>query len=112
MRQHLDQAAEAIRAANHATSRGPLAATDAYGVVGDLTLITGRLPQLLDYLVRSLHRADPADHYDDRGTDPTDALAMAQGYLDDARHDAAELTEHLNHAHNHLSHIGYRVPED
>lgn len=112
MRPHLDQAAEAIRAANHATTRGPLPANEASGVVGDLAVLAGRLPQLLDHLLRSLHRAEPTGYYDDRGTDPAPTLDAAHGHVDQARAHAAGLAHHLDHAHNHLGHIGRRLPED
>ncbi|MDD7938071.1 hypothetical protein PHK61_06530 [Actinomycetospora lutea] len=104
--QHVDTASDAVRAANHATMRAPLDGPESYAVVGGLTELAGRLPQLLDYLSRSLRRADPAAHYDDRGRDPSGALHAAHGHLDDACAAVVQAGEHLSTAHNHLGHLG------
>ena len=108
--QHVDHAAESIRAANHA-ALGPLNGPDAYAVVGSLAELAHRLPQLLDYLGRGLRRADPTEHDDDRGADPAGALCHAHGHLADARGLVDDLADHLDHAHNHLGHLGRRLPE-
>ncbi|GAA4843835.1 hypothetical protein GCM10023201_38480 [Actinomycetospora corticicola] len=104
--------ADQLRAANHATVRGAITPTETYDVVGNLDDLAHRLPQLLDFLVRSLRRADGTEHFDDRGTDSGQALRLARGHLDDARHRAAELAAHLTHAHNELGHLGQLRPED
>ncbi|MCD2186195.1 hypothetical protein [Actinomycetospora soli] len=104
--------ADQLRAANHATVRGAITPTEAYDVVGNLDDLVHRLPQLLDFLVRSLRQADGAEHFDDRGADPGQALGLAHGHLDDARHHAAELAAHLTQAHNQLGHLGRLHPED
>lgn len=109
--QHLDAAAENVRQANHA-SRGPLTGPDAYAVVGSLAELVHRLPQLLDYLTRGLRRADPTEHYDDRGHDPIGALFAVQDDLRDADAAARTLAGHLDNAHNHLGHLGRHVTED
>ncbi|MEJ2889718.1 hypothetical protein [Actinomycetospora aeridis] len=109
--QHLDAAAENIRQANHA-SREPVTRPDAYAVVGSLAELVHRLSQLLDYLARGLGCADPADHYDDRGHDPIGALLAAQDDLRAADAAARTLAGHLDHAHNHLGHLGRRITED
>ncbi len=108
----VEQAAEQLRATNHATIRGSITATEAYGVVGNLDDLARRLPQLLDFLNGSLRRADAAEYFDDRGTDPDQPLCLAHGHLDDARHHAVELAAHLSQAHNHLGHLGRLDPED
>ena len=104
--------ADQLRAANHATVRAPITATEAYDVVGSLEDLARRLPQVLDFLVRSLRRADPGDYLDDRRQDPDQALGLAHGHLDDARHHAAELAAHLTATHNQLGHLGRLTPED
>jgi hypothetical protein len=104
--------ADQLRAANHATVRGAISPTEAYDVVGNFDDLAHRLPQLLDFLVRSLRRADGTEHFDDRGTDPGQALRLAHGHLEDARHHADELAAHLTHAHNELGHLGRLHPED
>ena len=108
----IERAAEAVRAANHSTAHGPLDGPQAYGAVGNLAALVGRLPQLLDYLARSLRRADPAEHYDDRRCDPAHALDLADADLVEARHHAGALFDRLNAAHNHLGHLGRRLTED
>ncbi len=112
MKQHIDIAGEAVRRANHSTMRAPLDIPGAYSVVGGLAELAGRLPQLLDYLYRLLRRADPAEHYDDRGHDPANALGVACGHLDDARAFVAVACEHLDTAHNHVGHLGRHTLED
>lgn len=110
--QHIDTASESVRAANHATMRAPLDISEAYAVVGGLAELVGRLPQLIDYLARSLRRADPAQHYDDRGRDPADALHAAHIHLDAARSSAVTAREQLDDTHNQLGHLGRRLPEE
>jgi hypothetical protein len=108
----LDQAADQLRAANHATVRGAITATEAYDVVGNLDDLARRLPQVLDFLTRSLRRAAAAEYFDDRGSDPGQALGLAHGHLEDARHHAAELAADLTATHNQLGHLGRLNPED
>ena len=110
--QHIDTASEAVRAANHATVRATLDGPEAYAVVGGLAELAGRLPQLLDYLSRSLRRADPAEHYDDRGHDPAEALGWALDDVDDAREDIATVARRLDSAHNNLGHLGRHLTEE
>jgi hypothetical protein len=104
--------ADAARSANHATVRAPITATEAYDVVGHLDDLARRLPQLVEFLTRSIARADAADYFDDRDSPSEQALCLAHGHLDDTRHHAAELAAHLTAAHNHLGHLGRRLSED
>ncbi|WP_328304786.1 hypothetical protein [Actinomycetospora sp. NBC_00405] len=106
----LERAAEAVRSANHATVRGVLDGPEACAAVGNLAELVRRLPQVLDFLARSLRRADPTEHRDDRGADPTGALCHAHGHLSDARALVDDLAHQLDHAH--LGHLGRRLPED
>lgn len=107
----VDEASEAIRAANHA-AHGPVTGPDAYAVVGPLAELVHRLPQLLNYLACGLRRADSAEHYDDRGHDPIRALFAVQDDLRDANTAARAFAGHLDHAHNHLGHLGRHITED
>ncbi|WP_018333432.1 hypothetical protein [Actinomycetospora chiangmaiensis] len=91
---------------------GHLDGPQTYSAVGNLAELVGRLPQVLDYLARSLRRAELARHYDDRGHDPADALDHADADLVDARREADALLDHLNAAHKHLGHLGRRLSED
>ena len=105
-------AADAIRAANHSTMRGALDGPESYGVIGNLVELVQRLPQVLDFVARSLHRADPASHYADGGRDVAWLLELAGAHVLDARRLAEATREQLDHAHNHLGHIGRRLSED
>jgi hypothetical protein len=108
----IERAAEAVRSANHATARGVLDDPEACVVVSNLAELVRRLPRVLDFLARSLRRADPAEHRDDRGSDPAGALCLAHGHLADARGLVDDLASQLDHAHTHLGHLGRRLPED
>ena len=101
-------AADQLRAANHAIVRGSITATEAYEVVGSLDDLAGRLPQVLDFLVRSLRR-DGGDYFHARDRSPEQAIDRAHSHLDDARHHAADLAADLTTAHNQL---GRHTPED
>lgn len=108
----VERAADAIRAANHSSHHGRVDAPGAYAVVGNLVELAGRLPQLLDYLARSLRRADVAAHYDDRGHDPADALDRADDALVEAHRHLGPLHDQLTTAHNQLGHLGRLITED
>lgn len=109
--QHVEAAAESVRAANHAAHE-PLTGPGAHDVVGSLAELVRRLPQLLGYLARGLRRADPAEHFDDRGQDPATALCHAHSHLADARGLVDDLARQLDQAHNHLGHLGRHISED
>lgn len=109
---HLDTASEAVRAANHATMRAALDGPESYQAVGALAEITDRLPQVLDYLTRSLRRAEPVEHCDDRGADAASTLCLAHGHIADARGFVTAAADQLHTAHNQLGHIGRRAAED
>lgn len=110
---HIDAASENVRAANHATMRPPLDAAETSPVVGGLAELLGRLPQVLDYVYESLLATlDPAEHYDDRDRDPGHTVCLSLGRLEHARASVHEACEHLNAAHNHVGHLGRRLPKD
>ncbi|WP_328305855.1 hypothetical protein [Actinomycetospora sp. NBC_00405] len=106
------EAAETVREANHATMTAPFAATDAYDVVGHVSVLVHRHGQLLDFLTDQLRRADPAGYVDDRGHDPSTALRDAYGALTEARGLVADVGAFLDRAHNHLGHLGRIALED
>ena len=112
---HITTAADAMTHANHATFRGLIPPPDAYDVVGGLVDLARRLPQLTDFLTRSMTRADAADYFDDRGDDGDGArlaLHVAMVGLIAARHDLDQLAHHLDQTHNALGHLGRLTPED
>jgi hypothetical protein len=106
------EAAETVREANHATMQAPFAATDAYAVVGHLVVLVRRHGQLLDFLAGNLRCAEPAHFFDDRSHDPAGALCHAHVHIADARGLVDDLATYLDHAHNHLGHLGRLVMED
>ena len=108
----IERAADAVRSANHATMRGALDGPQSAVVVGNLVELAQRLPQVLDFLSRSLRRADPVEHYDDRGADAAWLRQLAGAEVDDARAALGDAAGHLTHAHNHLGHLGRRLSED
>lgn len=110
--QDIERAADAVRAANHSTMRGPLTVAETYAVIGSLVDIAARLPQVLDFLTRSIRRADPAGHIDDRLTSPTDALCQASADLTDAGDDLGQLVRRFTAVHNQLGHLGRLPSED
>ncbi|MFC5142359.1 hypothetical protein ACFPK1_29315 [Actinomycetospora rhizophila] len=109
---HLTGASTSVALAIHATHGAPLALTDAYDVVGALDELLHRLPQLVGFLVRSSERADPADHFDDRGADPAGAITDAGHALALVVADLDAAGTHATAAHNHLGHLGRHVTED
>jgi hypothetical protein len=106
------EAAETVRDANHATMTAPFAATDAYDVIGHVSVLVQRHGQLLDFLTDRLRRADPAGYFDDRGHNPATALCDAHSALTDARGLVADVGAFLGRAHNELGHLGRTPLED
>ena len=103
---HLTDAAEHVRAANHAALSGRLDAPEAYNVAGALDELVGRLPQLVAHLARVLDRAPRVGLFDDRGRDPEIALADAGHALAAALGSLDALGVHVRTAHNALGHLG------
>lgn len=112
LRLRTDEAAAAITSANHATFRETIYLPDAYDIVGNLDLFMGRLPQLIGFVQRSVHRALPHLHYDDRGRDPSEALADASDALLGLLGAIEGAHVHSRHAHSALGHLGLITPED
>ena len=108
----IEDAAEDVRRANHSTMRGVLDGPECCVVVGNLVELLQRLPQVVGFLSRSLRRADPDEHRDDRGLAPDHALSGAHTALDGAREGIGGVVQHLNAAHIHLGHIGRQITED
>jgi hypothetical protein len=99
-------AAEAVRSLNHATvSGGGLEQpSDAYQVLGELSLTASRIPQLLGQVGRWLAAALAAGRLGcDDGTDPAAAISGAWLFISDARASAASLARDLEHAQQQLA---------
>jgi hypothetical protein len=99
-------AAEAIRSLNHATLGGDGLAqpSDAYEVLGELSLAASRLPQLLGQVGTWLATALAAGRLGcDDGTDPAAAVSGAWLFISDARGSAASLAGSLSQAQQQLA---------
>jgi hypothetical protein len=99
-------AAEAIRGLNHATlgAEGPGQPSDAYAVLGELSTVASRIPQLLGQVGRWLAAAlaDGRLGCDD-GTNPAAAVSGAWLFISDARASAASLARDLEQAQQQLA---------
>jgi hypothetical protein len=99
-------AAEAVRSLNHATLGGDglEQPSDAYQVLGELSLTASRIPQLLGQVGRWLAAALAAGQLGcDDGTDPAAAVSGAWLFISDARASAAALARDLDHAQQQLA---------
>jgi hypothetical protein len=104
------QAAEAVRALNHATlpgAGGLVFPADAYDVTGQLSLLASRLPQALAQLLAFLNTEVQAGRVvivaGDNAGDPAAVLAAATGSLDSAVASARRLHQALDAAQNQLT---------
>lgn len=104
------QAAEAVRALNHATlpgAGGMVFPADAYDVTGQLTLLASRLPQALAQLLAFLNTEVQAGRVvivaGDNAGDPAAVLAAVTGSLDSAVASARRLHQALDAAQNNLT---------
>lgn len=108
-------AAEAIRALNHLTLGAPSAGTpgweevdDIYRVIGELRIITDRLPQACDQLAAGLQRlGEQRDWCADEGADehPDEVVGKAIEHLQIASCDADALGLNIRHAHCVVAHL-------
>ena len=107
-------AADAIRGLNHAAGDGLGQPSDAYDVLGSLSLAASRLGQALAQLTRSLDRALADGRLGhDLGQDPCFAVESAGLFLDDARLSAAALAGHLDAAQQQLALLnGHPAPRN
>ena len=107
-----DDAAEAIRGANHATLSarpGWEFPADAYSVVGDLLAMVQRLPQLLEQTGVHVQRLADGGHVrSDRGGNGAAEVAAALDALSRASTDALAMAAALDTAHSALSPLAYQ----
>ena len=99
-------ASEAVRSLNHATLGGAGLAqpSDAYELIGELSLAASGLPQLLAQVGRWLASALASGQLGcDDGTDPAGAVTGAWLFLSDARASAAALARDLGCAQQQLA---------
>lgn len=107
---HLSDAAEAIRAFNHA-SRSAGAdwqyPSDAYSALGSLSRLAEMLPQALEQSVVPVSATHSAGRVRiDGGGDPEAAVGYLRDALAKAVQAAAELTEAVHRMHNESSPMG------
>ncbi len=104
------EAAEAVRALNHATlpgAGGLVFPADAYDVTGQLALLASRLPQalaqILAFLTAEVQAGRVAVVAGDQAGDPGAVLAAVTARLDAAVASARRLHKALDMAQNHLT---------
>ena len=110
-----EMAAEVLRAVNHLTIGAPSSGApgwedvgDLYRVLGELRVLTDRLPQGLGQLARHLERpAELGAYQTDSGTSesPERLVAAAVLALAAAQHLVAEAGSHLDPAHSAVAHL-------
>jgi len=109
-----EQAAEALRELNHRT-RDSCAFTgpaELYRLVGELALLAGRFPQMLNQLDRWLRAEhDGGRVRSDMCIDPGRIIVAAAAELADAGDAARDLARVLDAAQQHLAHLGGTQPE-
>jgi hypothetical protein len=81
---HLQNAAEHMKSANHATHGDGREVTDLYGTFGALSVLLSRLPQLIAHLHRALDQADARIYETDCGSPAAELLNTAQLATDEA----------------------------
>jgi hypothetical protein len=109
-----EQAAEALRELNHRTrdARAFTGPAELYRLVGELALLAGRLPQLLDQLDRWLRAEhDVGRIRADARADPGRIIAAAGAELADAGDAAHDLAHVLDAAQRHLAQLGATGPD-
>ena len=106
-----DQAAQAVRAINHATIAGPpLPAPSVYDALGGLTRLGYSLDQAAGQLADRLSAsAATFDLYQDDGADPAAAIAAATAALTQAARQAHEFGLLLAQAQSAIARQGYRT---
>jgi hypothetical protein len=109
-----DDAAEAVRSANHATfTAGPALGwefpSDAYDVIGHLQAMVQRLPQLLQQTGAHVQRLADSGHVrSDRGGNGADEVAAALDAIGRASADAVAMAAALDTAHSALSPLAWQ----
>jgi hypothetical protein len=106
----IDQAAENIRLANHASFGDTREVTELYDTLGSLTRLLKRLPQLLDHcrlIVRDADAGSYLDTSDDSGADYL--LHLTEACLTEVSTEVTEAVELISSA---WSQIGRLRPRD
>ena len=106
-----DEAAQAVRAINHATITGPpLPAPCVYDVLGALKLLGYGLDQATGQLADRLAASvETFDLYECDGSDPADQIAVATAALTRATRTARALGELLDQAQSAIAGQGCRL---
>jgi hypothetical protein len=102
----LRQAIEHLELANRAIYGDRREVLDLYDIIGALTTLVGRVPQMIEYF-RSIVSTADADLYDhdDGSSDPAETLNLAQSCLDTALTIAREGNQELVQAWSEIGHL-------
>jgi hypothetical protein len=106
-----DDAAEAVRALNHATLSprdGWEYPADAYSVVGNLGMLVMRLPQVLEQLTEFVERLHQEGHVKADGGDTLERVSNLGAAKSDAEDAATKLQSALDEMHAALSPLAYK----
>jgi len=102
----VEQAAEAVRAANHASTRASdFDHGDLYRLMGELVQLTQRLPQLIKQTGRILRVLDDNGDIDTVDGNMPGALAVWDTAIDAASSHATQASQDLNRAFNEVSSV-------
>jgi hypothetical protein len=106
----IDQAADNIRLANHASFGDTREVTELYDTVGALAALLNRLPHLLAQFQLIIRDADARSYIDASGESDADHLLfLTEGLLAEA---TASITEASGFINGAWSHIGRLRPRD
>jgi hypothetical protein len=102
----LRQAVEYLELANRAIYGDRREVLDLYDILGALTTLVGRLPQMIEHLrsIVSTAHADLYDH-DEGSSDPAETLNLAQSCLDTALTIMREANQELVQAWSEIGHL-------
>jgi hypothetical protein len=102
---HLDDAAEHIESANHATHGDSREVTDLYDTFGALSTLLSRLPPLIAHLHRILDRADARVYETDCGDPAVELVNSAQLATDEAFSKMTTASDAIADACSAISHL-------
>lgn len=108
---HLRDAAEHIRLANHATHGDYREVTDLYDTFGALSAVLKRLPQLVAHLHRILDRTDAGLYETDNGSPAAETLNSAELATDEAFSKITTASNAIDDAWSAIGHLRIHDPD-
>ena len=106
------QVVESLRALCHASHFGGTPAPVVYAVLGELSLLGGRLGTALNNLGTALNRSLETFDVYDKARDPAESVRLAREHLLAASRIAETLTAEISAAQSAISQQGYTMPAD